>query len=115
MFRTDWRLFFLFLLFLPTLRAQERSLAIIEAGVQSSEDAPFVRTDYHFQPGDYIYSTFQVAGFKVSSTPDAQVRKMALSYTVTPQDANGVALCPPVSDKIEVELSSEDKNWTPKR
>ena len=102
-------------LFLPTLGKPDGSLAIIDAGVQNSEDAPFVQTDYRFQPGEFVYTTFQVAGFQVQGGTEEQPRRIAMAYKVTAEDANGVALCPAVSDKIEADLNAEDKNWTPKR
>jgi hypothetical protein len=104
------------LLFLPTLLKADETLAVIGAGVQSSEDAPFVQPDYRFQPGEFVYTTFQIAGFQVEgNASDEKPRKVSMTYTVTAEDANGVALCPPVTDKIQEELNAEDKNWTPKR
>jgi hypothetical protein len=96
-------------------KAAESSLQIVAAGVESSEDAPFVSSDFHFLPGDYIYFQFQVSGFAIKSVPDSEVRKINLSYEITPQDAKGVALTPPVTGLIKEDLSAEDKNWTPKR
>ena len=93
----------------------DNQLAVIDAGVEASEDAPFVTEDYHFLPGDYIYFTFQVAGFAVKSQERDEIHRISLSYEITPRDANGVALTPAASDKIEAELSPEDKNWLPKR
>jgi hypothetical protein len=104
------------LLFLPTLLKADESLAVIGAGVQSSEDAPFVQPDYRFQPGEFVYTTFQIAGFQVAGNPsDEKPRKTSMTYTVAAEDANGVALCPAITDKIQEELNAEDKNWTPKR
>lgn len=103
-------------LFLPTQVKADDSLAVTEAGVQSAEDAPFIQPDYRFQPGEFVYTTFQVAGFKVENrTAEEKPHKISMTYTVAAEDANGVALCPPVTDKIEAELNAEDKNWTPKR
>ncbi len=103
-------------LFLPTLLKADEGLAVIGAGVQSSEDAPFVQADYRFQPGEFVYTTFQIAGFQVEgNASDEKPRKISMTYTVTAEDANGVALCPPITDKIQEELNAEDKNWTPKR
>ena len=106
----------LFLLFLPKVSpAAESSLAIIGAGIEQSEDAPFVPTDYQFLPGDYLYFTFQIAGFGVKSQNQDEVRKISLSYEVQPEDSAGIALCAPKSGTIETELNPEDKNWIPKR
>lgn len=91
------------------------SLAIIDAGVQQSEDAPFVPPDYRFLPGDFVYFTFQVAGFSIKSNDANEVRRIALAYEVTPEDLNGLALTQPNSGTVQVELNPEDKNWMPKR
>jgi len=96
-------------------KAAESSLQIVAAGVESSEDAPFVSSDFHFLPGDYLYFQFQVSGFAVKSVRDSDVRKINLSYEISPQDAKGVALTPPVTGFVKEDLSAEDKNWTPKR
>lgn len=105
----------LFVLFPARILASARSLAIVEAGVESSEDAPFVSSSYRFLPGDYLYFTFQIADFAVNSDEQNMVRTISLSYEITPEDSSGTALCPPSSGKIEAELSPEDKNWLPKR
>jgi hypothetical protein len=105
----------LFLLEKHVCGAAETSLAILDAGIEPSEDAPFVSPDYLFYPGDYAYFRFQVAGFTVKSGETAEIRKISLSYTITPEDAHDVALTPPVSGAIDEQLNPEDKNWTPKR
>jgi hypothetical protein len=95
--------------------AAEPTLAILDAGPESSEDAPFVSSDYRFYPGDYLYFRFQVTGFAVQTDERTEVRKLSVAYEITPQDANGVPLTAPVSGDIKDELNPEDKNWTPKR
>jgi hypothetical protein len=105
-----------FELFSPSLRAApESSLAVINAGVSSSEDAPFVSTEYRFLPGDYLYFTFEIAGFAVRSEKEGETKKISLQYQVLIQDNDGRDLAAPVSDEIKTELSPEDKNWVPKR
>ncbi len=106
---------FIFLSGAAKVFAAEPTLAILEAGPQSSEDAPFVPTDYRFYPGDYLYFQFHVAGFAIESDEKTEVRKISLAYEITPQDTNGVPLTAPVSGDIKDELNAEDKNWTPKR
>ena len=93
----------------------ENQLAVVAAGVQASEDAPFVSRDYRFLPGDYVYFTFQIAGFTIQSEERDEVHRISLSYEITPEDSNGIPLTPPASDKIQTELSPEDKEWLPKR
>jgi hypothetical protein len=96
-------------------RAAESSLAVVNAGVEQSEDAPFVPAEYQFLPGDFVYFSFQIAGFSVKSADSDEVRRISLAYEVTPQDLNGVALTEPNSGTVQVELNPEDKNWMPKR
>jgi hypothetical protein len=105
----------LFLVEKPVSGADEKPLAVLDAGIEPSEDAPFVSGDYRFFPGDYVYFRFQVAGFAVKPAEKTEVRKISLSYEITPEDAHDVALTPPVSGNIDAELNPEDKNWTPKR
>lgn len=95
--------------------AAESKLAIVQAGIQQSEDAPFVAADYTFLPGDYLHFTFEIAGFTPQSLNRDEVHKIALTYRVTPEDTNAVPLTEPAEDSIKTDLSAEDKNWTPKR
>ena len=93
----------------------ENSLQIVAAGVETSEDAPFVPATYHFLPGDYVYFQFQIAGYAVQTNENSEVRKISLTYDLTPQDNKGIALTPALSGVIKEDLNAEDKNWTPKR
>src|SRR5690348_10202207 len=105
----------LFLSGVDKLYAAESTLAILDAGPESSEDGPFVSSDYQFYPGDYLYFRFQVTGFAVQANETTEVRKISLSYEITPQDVNNIPLTPVASGDIKDELNPEDKNWTPKR
>src|SRR5579883_1942308 len=96
-------------------RAAEPELAIINAVVSSSEDGPPVASDYRFSPGDYLYFTFEIAGFAVHTENQGEVRKISLSYTVVPMDAQGRPLSEAVPGDIVTTLNPEDKNWVPKR
>jgi hypothetical protein len=93
----------------------ENQLAVLDGGVQRSEDAPFVAKGFQFLPGDYVYFTFHISGFATNTNEATAIKSLSLEYEVTPQDANGVALTEPEKGTITGELSREDKNWTPKR
>ena len=93
----------------------ESPLVITNAGVQRSEDAPFISPSYRFLPGEFVHFTFQVAGFKATTATEKQARKIGLTYTVTAEDGRGVPLAPPSADAVNVELNPEDKDWSPKR
>ena len=101
----------------PTGQAHDgdNPLAIVDGGVQRSEDAPFAPRDFEFLPGEYVYFTFRIAGFKTKANETTETKSLSLEYEVTPMDANHVALTAPDLGKITGDLSSEDKNWTPKR
>lgn len=93
-------------------------LAIIGAGVQAEPESPFVSLAYRFLPGDYVYFTFQIAGFKIAEKEDAyadKTRKISLSYKVVPEDAAGRPLVPPSTGTIAEFLHPQDKDWIPKR
>lgn len=95
--------------------ATESSLAVINGGVSSAEDAPFVAPDYEFLPGDYLYVTFEIAGFAIHVEQRGEVKQISLAYEVAIEDKRGHPLAPPVSSTIDTSLSAEDKNWVPKR
>jgi len=95
--------------------AADSTLAVVDAGVQQSEDAPVASSGFRFLPGDYLYFTFQISGFGIQSEKRGEVRKISLSYDVRPEDTNGIPLTAPSSGSIETELNAEDKNWSPKR
>ena len=93
----------------------DSSLSIINAVVQSSEDGPAVSPGFHFLPGDFVYGSFQIAGFGIRSENQDQVRRIGLQYSAAIVDEKGVLFTMPETGAIETELSSEDKNWSPKR
>lgn len=90
-------------------------MAIIDAGVQSSEDSPFLTPAYRFLPGDFVYATFQITNFASKQANSEAPPKISLKYAATLEDSNGLPMAAPESGTIDSELSAEDKNWTPKR
>ncbi len=90
-------------------------LAVINPGVSRADDSPFVSSTYQFLPGDYIYVTFEIAGFKIRSTNRNETKSISLAFEVTPQDDAGKPLAAANSGEIKTELAPEDKNWIPKR
>ncbi len=100
---------------LEAATADNPSLAIVNGGIEQTEDAPFASPDYEFLPGDYLYFTFEIAGYATRSTDRDETRKMSLAYSVVPEDAAGTPLTPESSGNIQADLTAEDKHWTPKR
>jgi hypothetical protein len=92
----------------------ESGLAVVQAGVQDSEDAPFVAQNYQFLPGESVYFEFQVSGFATKKEVN-EVKRISLSYVATAMDQNDIPLAAPASGDVSVEINPQDKNWMPKR
>jgi hypothetical protein len=104
--------FFLFVLS-AAAQAGETTLGVVQAGIQTSEDAPFAPRGYEFLPGEYVYFTFTISGYQSETKGD--VKSVHLEFRVQPQDSHGVPLTPAESGSIEDELHPQDKDWLPKR
>src|SRR5277367_5524989 len=65
-------------------RAGDLTLAIVEAGIQASEDAPFVPATYEFLPGEYLYFTFTISGYQTEKQGDAV--RLHLEFDAALQD-----------------------------
>lgn len=90
-------------------------LAIVNAGIESEEDGPFVPADYTFLPGQYVYFTFQISGYKVKGDEYSGPREMSLAYKVQVLDEKDVPLVKEQTGEVAQEIGSEDKNWLPKK
>ncbi len=101
----------------PKIWTQEAAnpLAVIDAGVQRSEDAPYVPKDFEFLPGDYVYFTFHISGFATKLNEKNETKSISVEYEIRPEDANHVPLTEAVKGAIADALGKEDKNWIPKR
>ncbi len=106
---------FLILASALTGSASEPALTIVGAGVEAAEDSPFVPHDFKFLPGDFVYFIFEIGGFAANSDRETDIRKIALTYEIVPQDSHGIPLTPPARGDIKEELHPEDKHWMPKR
>jgi hypothetical protein len=92
-----------------------QTLTIVNAGIESAEDAPFVAPDYLFNPGDFVYLIFEISGYKAVGSEYNGPRHISLKYKAEPLDRNGVPLAAAATGTIEQEIGKEDKNWMPKR
>jgi len=95
--------------------AADTSLAIVHPVFSQSEDGPPVATDYEFIPGEYVYFSCQVAGYRrVDKKDDFGKQDISLKFHVEVRDGQGVLLQPAQDGKIQSTLTSEDKDWQPK-
>jgi hypothetical protein len=98
------------------LRAQSaKALAIVGGEIESAEDGPPVPANYEFLPGDFLYFQFEVSGYKVEKTSEDSPGRIRLTYSVRAEDGSGTPLAPPQEQKIEDEITQQDKDWVPKR
>ncbi len=86
-----------------------RPLGIVTVLLHQFEDGPPVAAAEPFQPGDTVFLSFQVAGYRASES-----RRIHLTYRIEAADPAGVALAEPVADAIATELAPQDKDWLPK-
>lgn len=95
--------------------AADKPLAIVHSVFATSEDGPPEASDEDFVPGETIYFSCQVEGYrKVDKPDDYGKQNVALQYQIEVRDKSGALLKPIKQDKIETTVTQEDKNWKPK-
>jgi hypothetical protein len=91
----------------------EPKLAIERLTLHQSEDGPPIPVDLEFVPGEAVYFSCQIAGYK-KVEKDFEKSELSLTYTVEARDARGVLVVPIQNDKLATTVAPEDKNWMPK-
>jgi hypothetical protein len=95
--------------------AADKPLAIVHPVFARSEDGPPEASDENFVPGETIYFSCQVEGYrKVDKPDDYGKQNVSLKYQIEVRDKNGALLKPIKEDKVETTVTQEDKNWMPK-
>jgi hypothetical protein len=84
-------------------------LAILKPSLSDLEDGPAVPPSFTFVPGQFIFLSFEIGGYKASDE-----RKIHLSYKVDALDPKSVRLVEPFAGTVDTALADEDKNWKPK-
>ena len=103
------RVRFLPLFALSTLAyAATAPLAIIKPSISDMEDGPGVVSGFTFVPGQFVYLTYHIGGFKASED-----QKIHLSYKTDVFDPKGVRVIETMADQVDTTLAPEDKNWKP--
>jgi hypothetical protein len=88
-------------------------LTIEHGMLHQSEDGPVVPRDFQFAPGEVVYFSCQLGGYK-KVEKEYERWEIALLYSIEARDAHGVLLAPPQADKIATNVAAEDKDWKPK-
>jgi|SRR5579871_173809 len=83
-------------------------LAIVKPVISDVEDGPGVASGFTFVPGQFIYVSYHIGGFKAS-----EEQKIHLSYKTSVVDPKGVPLIEPLADQVDTQLAPEDKSWKP--
>jgi len=94
-----------------TSGADPKPLAIQRMNLSQYEDGPIIPGGYQFVPGETIFFSFQVSGYKPVGDEEPRV---SLAYTIESQDPAGIPIIEPASGVVEATLDAEDKNWMPK-
>lgn len=95
------------------LWAQSGNLEVVQTIFHQYDGGPGLASDYEFYPGDTVFLTFRVAGFRLREKGDDEL--IQLSYQVDAFDPAGVKLKEQASGKLTGEITAEDKKskWTP--
>src|ERR1700730_13333337 len=91
------------------LHAAPAPLSILKPSISDIEDGPAVPATFTFVPGQFVFLSFEIGGYKVSSD-----QKVHISYKVDALDPKGVHILEPIDFAVDTTLADEDKNWKPK-
>lgn len=97
------------------IAADKPPLTISRLVFATSEDGPPEASDEDFVPGETIYFSCQVEGYrKVDKPDDYGKQNIELKYTIEVRDKSGALLKPVKEDKVETTVTQEDKDWKPR-
>ena len=102
----------IFTLAFSAAAAVDNKLAIVKPTLHETEDGQPIAVDFRYHPGDVVFFSFQISGFKKSGEePDT---KIDVAYEMNVRDSKGVLLDPPDVASVGTRVSQEDKDWLPK-
>ena len=93
------------------LRAQPK-LAFDRVALHQFEDGPVLAADYEFVPGETVYFSCRIVGYKTAQSGEQQTVK--LTWHMRMLDPASAPLEPDKSGKIEDTVLPQDKEWKPK-
>jgi hypothetical protein len=97
--------------YLTAAATPPKPLAIQNIALSQYEDGPSVPVSYDYVPGETIFFSFQVAGYKTQGDDEPQVR---LDWRIDAKDPSGAPIVEPQTGKVATSLTQEDKEWMPK-
>ena len=100
------------LLLASAMLSGQPKLAFDRVALHQFEDGPVLAADYEFVPGETVYFSCRVAGYRAAKN-DEQV-SVKLAWQVRVVDSAGVPVDKDKSGKIEDTVLPQDKEWKPK-
>jgi hypothetical protein len=100
-----------------TFAAAPEKLEIEKFALRQFEDGPALPASHEFLPGETIFWSFRVKGYKIKKTENEvgdEERHMGLTWRVVATDPKGVAIEKERSGRMEARLFEQDKDWTPR-
>ena len=91
--------------------APPKPLAIQNVALSQYDDGPPVAASSYFVPGETVFLSFQVAGYKPEGQDEQSIR---LLWKVNAADPAGRPVVAETEGKVASALAQEDKNWLPK-
>lgn len=88
--------------------AAAQELRIVKPALRQYEDGPVMAASQTLGPGETVFFSFQVGGYKLS--PE---RRVNLHWSVDVLDSGGVKLVESMEKDLDTDLSAEDKEWMP--
>src|SRR5262245_41136748 len=76
------------------------TLTIVKAGIQQSEGGALVPPGFTHVPGEILFFSFQIDGYRVSPQ-----RKVRLTYKIEAVDPKGVPIVEPIESSVDTEIS----------
>ncbi len=91
--------------------APPKPLAILNVALGQYEDGPTVPVGYEYVPGETVFFSFQVSGYRTRGDEEPEVR---LEWRLESKDPAGVSIVEPQTGKVVTTVSQKDKDWMPK-
>jgi hypothetical protein len=82
---------------------------IQRAVIQQLEDGPPVGPNQDFIPGETVFFSCFIDGYKLNDG-----KRVQISYHIEARDPMDVPIIAEIQDKVEAQLQEQDKNWRPK-
>jgi len=93
--------------------AESQKLVLVDAALHMYDGGPGVAADWEFVPGDTVFLSFRIAGFRTEEKDEAEY--LRLGYEIEAFDPDGIRVVESVGDAIAAEMTFQDRKneWLP--